>query len=285
LNSVIGGGNENVATNTWCIVGGGAKNKAIGYTSVIAGGIYNSATAQNAVVAGGESNTASGQNATVSGGDGNTASGFRSTVSGGNLNSAIGQYAVVPGGYSNAATNDFSFAAGRRAKANHPGAFVWADFTDADVASTTNNQFSVRASGGVVFYSDPTAAFGAYLPPGGGAFSSLSDRNAKTNNTIVDGRDVLERLAAIQIATWNYRSHAESVRHIGPMAQDFARAFGVGEDDRHISTVDADGVALAAIQGLNLKLQDELKKRDAEIAQLKLRLDTLERRLDQVAKE
>jgi len=236
-------------------------------------------------VGGGFKNTASGGTAFVGGGAYNAASGFRAALSGGEGNSASGQYSVVPGGYNNAATNDFSFAAGRRAKANHPGTFVWADSTDADVASTTNNQFSVRASGGVVFYSDPTAAFGAYLPLGGGAFSSLSDRNAKTNNTIVDGRDVLDRLAAIQIGTWNYRSQADSVRHIGPMAQDFARAFGVGEDDKHISTVDADGVALAAIQGLNLKLQDELKKRDAENAQLKMRLDTLERMLNQIAEK
>ena len=42
-----------------------------------------------------------------------------------------------------------SFAAGRRAKALHDGAFVWADATDADFASTADNQFNIRATGRV----------------------------------------------------------------------------------------------------------------------------------------
>jgi hypothetical protein len=283
--STIGGGYLNVASGPGAFIGGGNENQAANFDSAVSGGFKNTASGETAFVGAGTLNLAGGFRGAIVGGELNQAAGKWSFIGGGYSNMASGQYSAIPGGYNNAATNDFSFAAGRRAKANHQGAFVWADATDADVASTTTNQFSVRASGGVVFYSDPTAAFGAYLPPGGGAFSSLSDRNAKTNNTIVDGRDVLERLAAIQIATWNYRSQADSVRHIGPMAQDFARAFGVGEDDKHISTVDADGVALAAIQGLNLKLQDELKKRDAENAQLKVRLDTLERMLNQIAEK
>jgi hypothetical protein len=59
------------------------------------------------------------------------------------------------------------------------------------------------------------------------------------------------------------------------MAQDFYTAFGVGEDERHITTVDEEGVALAAIKGLNGKLQEK----DAEIQALKRRLDKLERAL------
>ena len=81
--------------------------------------------------------------------------------------------------------------------------------------------------------------------------------------------------------TWNLKSQPDEIRHIGPMAQDFAVAFGVGEDDRHINCSDADGVALAAIQGLNRKLTGELQRRDAENAQLKLRLERVERLLSQ----
>jgi hypothetical protein len=66
---------------------------------------------------------------------------------------------------------------------------------------------------------------------------------------------VLRRLASVPISTWSYRSQKRSIRHIGPMAQDFHRAFGVGEDRRHISSVDADGVALAAIKGLSRKVE------------------------------
>src|SRR5262249_10122041 len=58
-------------------------------------------------------------------------------------------YATVPGGVNNTAAGYSSFAAGRRAKANHQGAFVWADSADADFASTASNQFLIRATGGV----------------------------------------------------------------------------------------------------------------------------------------
>ena len=78
----------------------------------------------------------------------------------------------------------------------------------------------------------------------------ISDRNRKTNFNPTDAYDILERLSSITIQTWNYKSQDSSIRHIGPVAQDFYAAFGVGEDDRHITAVDADGVALAAIQGL-----------------------------------
>lgn len=66
----------------------------------------------------------------------------------------------------------------------------------------------------------------------------------------MDGEAILERLEALPIATWNYKAQPDSVRHMGPMAQDFREAFGLGEDERHISTVDSEGVALAAIQAL-----------------------------------
>ena len=71
------------------------------------------------------------------------------TVSGGQWNTASGVWSTVAGGGGNTAAGAYSYAAGRRAKANHPGAFVWGDSTDADVASTANNQFVIRASGGV----------------------------------------------------------------------------------------------------------------------------------------
>jgi peptidoglycan hydrolase CwlO-like protein len=74
------------------------------------------------------------------------------------------------------------------------------------------------------------------------------------------------------MTTWNYKTQAKTIRHVGPMAQDFTAAFHVGENDTTISTVDEGGVALAAIQGLNQKVEEqksELKERDADIRQLK----------------
>ena len=67
---------------------------------------------------------------------------------GGFLNSISGQFATVPGGRQNIAAG-YAFAAGRRAKALHQGAFVWADSSDFDFASTGLNQFLIRAGGGV----------------------------------------------------------------------------------------------------------------------------------------
>ena len=106
-----------------------------------------------------------------------------------------------------------------------------------------------------------------------------SDRNAKARFTPVNTRDVLTKLAAVPIATWAY-TNAPGIRHIGPVAQDFAAAFAVGEDEKHIATVDADGVALAAIQGLNQKLEEQLKKKDDMIHDLEKRLNLIERKLE-----
>jgi len=90
---------------------------------------------------------------------------------------------------------------------------------------------------------------------------------------------VLDKLVAMPVSEWSYIAQGEGVRHIGPMAQDFAAAFGVGENDTTISTVDADGVALAAIQGLNAKLEAELRQSHAQNAQLQTQLEQLATRL------
>jgi hypothetical protein len=100
------------------------------------------------------------------------------------------------------------------------------------------------------------------------AFNPPSDRNLKENFKPVDAREVLEKVASIPISRWNFIGDA-GTPHIGPMAQDFHAAFGTGTDDRHIATVDADGVALAAIQGLNEKLTEALTAKETEIAALK----------------
>ncbi len=107
-----------------------------------------------------------------------------------------------------------------------------------------------------------------------GTFVSASDRASKENFQPVDPASVLEKVAALPISEWNYKDDPAS-RHVGPMAQDFHAAFGVGPDDKHIATVDADGVALAAIQGLNQKVEEQaaaLRERDARIAKLEAEL-------------
>src|SRR5919199_2828161 len=103
--------------------------------------------------------------------------------------------------------------------------------------------------------------------------SLSSDRNKKANFAAVNPREVLGRVVSLPITTWNYLSQGPAVRHIGPMAQDFHAAFGVGEDDTHINLVDANGVALAAIQGLYQLVQEQ----ELQLTVLEARLAALER--------
>ena len=97
-----------------------------------------------------------------------------------------------------------------------------------------------------------------------------SDRALKEGFGSVDPRAILAGVARLPIETWSYQG--ETVRHLGPMAQDFAAAFGLGADDRHIHVVDAAGVALAAIQGLHGLVQAQaarLEGFDRELATLR----------------
>jgi hypothetical protein len=193
-------------------------------------------------------------------------------VAGGDSNVASGIYATVPGGLITEPAGEGSFAAGKEATANSSGSFVWSDSTAGGLTDFGPNSFAARASGGFAFYTAAGASAGAYLPAGSGSWASLSDRNVKANLMAVDGHAILELLASLPIATWNYRTQSDSVRHIGPMAQDFRAAFGLGEDETHISTVDSEGVALAAIQAL-------YQEKQQEVMQLKGRLSALEERL------
>jgi hypothetical protein len=102
-------------------------------------------------------------------------------------------------------------------------------------------------------------------------YDCRSDRNVKENFAIIDRREILARLANISVESWNYKFQSPNIRHIGPMAQDFASAFGVGGDDKHINMVDAFGVALASIQAL----YEMIRERDAKITALEERLKGL----------
>lgn len=334
------------------LTGGGSFNSVYAGTkgAIIAGGELNTITTSSdrSVIGGGYDNgIESSLNSVVAGGTGNgigTNSG-NSVISGGNGNKVLASagFATIPGGLLNSATN-YAFAAGRRAKANHTGAFVWADSTDADFPSTAANQFRVRASGGMdlvggnsveafKFSGSRSGGFGSPIAYGvnnntagssapvlrlvssGGnsgdgvlsvssqgtgdlarfgnastfvawlttngtwnalTFNPTSDRNAKENFAGINPREVLDKVTALSLERWNYKV-APGVEHIGPVAQDFHAAFGLnGDDDKHIATVDADSVALAAIQGLNQKLEQRLEQKAAEVAELTQRLEKLE---------
>ena len=281
MSSTIGGGGVNkIGTDSNdSTIGGGASNhiRNASLYSTISGGGQNHIGSESpySTISGGVNNEigTNSYSSTIGGGENNAigTNSIRSTIGGGNAN-RIGDnasYAAIPGGYGNSATSH-AFAAGRRAKANHTGAFVWADSTDVDLASLAANSMTLRAAGGVRFFSNSGATLGVSLAAGGTSWGVISDRNAKKNFQPVDSRAVLEKLAQMPVERWNYKAEADdSVPHLGPMAQDFKAAFYPGRDETSISTLEFDGVALAAIQGLNQKLEAKNAALEQEMAELK----------------
>ena len=232
-------------------------------------------------VAFGASTLSSGTAAFTSGAA-NKAQGFASTALG-YTNRAAGQGSQALG-YRVAAVGDYSVALGHRAvdvpcstvgpcavddfaqSAGQDGTFTFADFSSTNYfPATASNQFSVRAAGGVRLRTNSTLSTGCDLPAGTGTWSCTSDRNAKRDFAAVDGASVLARLRRVPITTWAFKTDKRSNRHMGPMAQDFRRAFRLGTDDRHIDTVDAQGVTLAAIQELDRRS----RRQEAEIRELR----------------
>jgi hypothetical protein len=107
------------------------------------------------------------------------------------------------------------------------------------------------------------------------AWAAISDRDAKKNFQALKGKEILEKLATLPIQRWNYKWESDhDVPHIGPVAQDFKAAFYPGRDDRTITTLEFDGVALAAIQGLNQKVE-ELKRQNQQLQQRLQKLEAL----------
>ncbi len=261
---VAGGGGQfdgaNYADGNFDTVSGGAHNNAAGDYSTVSGGFENGALALLASVLGGENNTASGSGSVVAGGVGNSASGNE------------------------------SFAAGTMAHATQTGAFVWGDNSGNPLASNGVNTVSFGATGGARFvtaFSGGNPSAGVSVAAGGGSWSSLSDRDSKRDLAQIDRARLLAKLDRIPITRWSYRSQRPSIRHLGPMAQDFRAAFGLGEDSRHIDTIDSEGVALAAIQGLyrqnqalerqNQALHAELDAQDARLTRLEQAFSKLSR--------
>ena len=289
--TTVAGGHSNIASLDFASVGGGEDNVASGGRATVAGGTSNTASNSVSTVGGGISNTASGPGATVAGGSQNAASGAFATVGGGSGNVADGPYSMVPGGLSSVAFMSYSFAAGRRAKATTVGSFIWADSQNFDFQPSVNNFFGARATGGVGFTVAINPANGAVsqycnLLPGVVSWQCTSDRNAKENFVAVDSKKVLEQLVAMPLSTWNFKGADPAVRLLGPTAQDFKAAFGLGNDDKSIIATNLHGVALAAIQGLNAIVEANeanvkalLADKDEEIRAQRRELATLRERV------
>jgi hypothetical protein len=143
---------------------------------------------------------------------------------------------------------------------------------------------TIGAQGGVIIHTGPPGEpqRGVMVPAGGGSWETVSDRNSKEQFADLDPKTILRKVAALPIQSWQYKSEKARSRHVGPTAQDFHAAFGFGTDDTHIATVDADGVALAAIQGLHQIAQEQqtaMGTREAENIALKEKLAALQEQL------
>lgn len=250
----------------------------------------------------GNYSVAIGENVRASG-DNGVAFGVRSTAA--NVSSvAIGE--------DNTASGAASVALGYHAHTNtKQGSFVFSDRSSADSTRASHpHQATFRVACGLVVYTSsnlstgvafggagvsnlgsvcPTAQFGqsgtmiatstgAFLSTGG-TWTNASDVNRKHRFATVAGEDVLLRLRQLSIGTWSYRVEDDAVRHLGPTAQDFRAAFGLGRDETSIATVDADGVALAAAQALERRTAaqaEEIRGLREENAALRERLERLE---------
>lgn len=123
-----------------------------------------------------------------------------------------------------------------------------------------------------------------------GTLTQNSDVNAKQDIEPIDGRMVLARLDEIPISEWTYKKDENGARHLGPMAQDFHAAFGLGVDETKIAPGDMAGINMAAIKALREEKNKEISKlraenknleagmveKDAKIAALEERLSRLE---------
>lgn len=292
--------NETIASNA--TVAGGRANQATAISATVGGGEENQATSNDATVGGGGFNKATGVHATVAGGIDNEATAGNATVGGGTGNEATGSSATIPGGIGNTAVGVVSFAAGRSAKANNRGAFVWSDSRTDDFTSNPGgpvsgeNTFHVQTRNGARFV---TAAGTTYLDGSSTGWQTSSSRAVKTNVEPVDPEAVLAGVASLEVSTWEYRDEAGGglgTRHMGPMAEDFHATFDdLGDDDTSINSINADGVAFAAIQGLAERLDetaanlaekdDRIDELEAENERLRERNDALEDRLAAVEAE
>jgi hypothetical protein len=140
--------------------------------------------------------------------------------------------------------------------------------------SVTNHPTRIIANNVMVaeFEIDGDLSINGYLHEG-------SDVNSKEAFAAVDGKDVLERLDGVSISTWSFKAAEDGARHMGPMAQDFYAAYGLGSDDKHISAMDVGGVALVAIKELDARneaLEAENVALRSDVTDLEARVAALE---------
>jgi len=146
------------------------------------------------------------------------------------------------------------------------------------VRNQADNEFRIRYNGGIRLRVS-TAANGNTPGAGGNvgcdltvavpSWTCASSRTLKENYLTVDGEDVLARIRTLPITTWNMIGGDRTVRHLGPVAEDFYAAFGLGLGETTIGLGDIDGVNLAAAKALEARTRELRQELDARTAELR----------------
>jgi hypothetical protein len=305
--ATVAGGMQNTASITYATIGGGVLNINSGFAATVGGGYQNTASGAEATVPGGYNNVASGYCSFAAGADAN-AIGTGTFVWNDNKNAAFssttnGQFAVhADGGVLLAAnvqigTGNTDYRSLQMGGGNSYG-FIYGSYPKfKDFISMGYNYYAdgigndhiINSGGGSsrvsVGYGEVVLAVGGVdaqptterldATTAGvtvyGTFNNSSDRNAKQDFAPVSPSQILAKVLQLPVSEWSYKTDVVT-RHIGPMGQDFYATFNIGTDEKHIAPIDEGGVAFAAIQGLNQKLNEK----DAEIQNLEKKLDDLQ---------
>lgn len=278
----------------------GLNTNASGPSSVAMG---NATTASgNYAVSMGISSTASGNysvamgSSTTASGDYSVAMGLSTTASGDpsvamGYGSIASGFASVAMGFTATADANYTVALGNSVSTNgKQGSCIIGDGSTFTVMNATvNNQFSARFEGGYRLFSNTSLTTGVTLAAGAGSWTSISDKNKKENFNAINTEEILQKVGALPLSNWNYKSQAATVRHIGPMAQDFFAAFHLdGESDTTINTLDIDGINMAAIQALKIRTDElraamqQLEKYADETSQLKADISEMKKQMDAI---
>jgi hypothetical protein len=191
--------------------------------------------------------------------------------------------AAIAIGYNVTADQDHTMALGKFASNNgFSGTLIWSDGSATASAdtfrNTANNEAAFRATGGFRFRTNLTGTTGCNLPAGSGVFNCTSSRSTKENFAAVNGEALLATLRDVPVTTWNYITEGQQVRHIGPMAEDFSAAFGLGTNNTSIGVQDLAGIGIAAVKALEERTA-QLQAKTAEVDELRARMLSLEERL------
>ena len=283
-------GFENTASGSSSIALGSANNAsndnatAMGNMSVASGRISTAIGYRN--TASGEYSTAIGYRNTGSG-DFSTALGYN-TIANGTYSIAMGSNATASGtgatvfGSLTTASGIYSTAMGNNVSTNNfNGSFIIGDNQTSLLNSTAAHQMTMRFSGGYRLFTNAGSTVGLTLAAGGSSWATVSDYRKKENYQPANGTAFLEKIAAMQLGSWNYIGQdKKEYRHYGPMAQEFYKNFGddgIGSigTDTTIASADIDGVMMIALQALvqeNRQLKLQQQKLEARLQKMEAML-------------